>query len=136
MTIAAERQRLDKWLWFARFFKTRSLAARSVSGGKVRLNGVHATKPSAGLSVGDVLTFAQGRRVRVVEVAALGLRRGPASEAAQLYLDRSPLDAPDGTEPGAAPAGARPTKRARRLMERAADAARASNGVDPVRERD
>lgn len=81
------RLRLDKWLWQARFFKTRDLAAEMVAGGGLRLNGQHCAKPGHGLGAGDVLTFAQGARIRVVRVLALGQRRGPAEEAQGLYLD-------------------------------------------------
>lgn len=84
---SSPRQRLDKWLFFARFFKTRSLAARQVSGGHVRVNGHKVLKPAQGVAVGDVLTFAQGRAVRVVRIDALGERRGPAPEAQKLYAD-------------------------------------------------
>ena len=83
--------RLDKWLWQARFFRTRGLAAAAVTAGHVRLNGARAVKPAAAVRAGDVLTFVQGGRVRLVRVAELGLRRGPAAEAQTLYDD---LDAP------------------------------------------
>lgn len=85
------RLRLDKWLWQARFFKTRDLAAEVVSAGHLRLNGQHCLKPGHGVGPGDVLTFAQGARIRVIRVLDLGERRGPAEEAQGLYLD---LDAP------------------------------------------
>jgi ribosome-associated heat shock protein Hsp15 len=75
---ASERMRLDKWLWRARFFKTRSLATRVVADGQVRVNGTRVTKPAQGVTLGDVLTFAQGHAVRVVRIAGLGERRGPA----------------------------------------------------------
>ncbi|MGI9498649.1 MAG: RNA-binding S4 domain-containing protein, partial [Geminicoccaceae bacterium] len=70
--------RLDKWLWQARFFKTRSLAATVASKGKVRINRMLVTKPHYKVRPGDVLTFAQGRDIRVIRVVALGERRGPA----------------------------------------------------------
>lgn len=82
--------RLDKWLWQARFFKTRSLSAARISGGKVRLNGDKTLKPGARLRVGDTLTFAQGNAIRLIRVVSLGERRGPASEARQLYDDLDP----------------------------------------------
>ena len=85
------RLRLDKWLWYARFFKTRTLAARVVSGGHVRVNSTKVLKPAASIGPGDVLTFAQGREVRVVRVVALGERRGPAPEAQTLYEDLTPV---------------------------------------------
>jgi ribosome-associated heat shock protein Hsp15 len=89
---AAASIRLDKWLWQARFFKSRSLSAGAVESGGVRVNGQRVTKPAQALRPGDVLTFAQGTRVRVVRVLAPGARRGPATEAQALYVD---LDAGD-----------------------------------------
>lgn len=77
MTEPAPKLRLDKWLWQARFFKTRSLAARQVSDGHVRINGTRTVKPAQTVSPGDVLTFPQARVVRVVRIVALGTRRGP-----------------------------------------------------------
>lgn len=77
--------RLDKWLWHARFFRTRSLAAEMVARGKVRLNGRITKKPATAVGAGDVLTFVQGREVRVVRVLALPDRRGPAVEASAAY---------------------------------------------------
>lgn len=115
MTAPAEKQRLDKWLWQARFFKTRTLAARQVSGGHVRVNGTRAGKPAQTVVPGDVLTFVQGRQVRVVRIAALGTRRGPAPEAQALYEDLTPPD--DRAEPEGPRVGPRPTKRDRRQME-------------------
>ena len=82
-----ETIRLDKWLWQARFFKTRALAAELAESGHLRINGQPTRKPGAGVAAGDVLTFPQGARIRVVRVMALGLRRGPATEAQLLYLD-------------------------------------------------
>lgn len=92
--------RLDKWLWQARFFKSRSLAAELVEDGHVRINGQRTAKPGYGVAEGDVLTFAQGARIRVVRIIALGLRRGPAIEAQALYID---LDAPDTPEAAPSP---------------------------------
>ena len=114
----SEPQRLDKWLWHARFFKSRSLAARQCGASKVRINRAIARKPSAVVRVGDVLTFPQGARIRVIKVAAMASRRGPASEAAQLYQDIAPPTAEGGPaeEPGAR-RGARPTKQDRRAIE-------------------
>lgn len=87
--------RLDKWLWAARFFKSRDLAAEVIESGHLRLNGQHCRKPGHGVSPGDVLTFAQGRRIRVIRVQELGERRGPAAEAQELYHDLAPeADAP------------------------------------------
>lgn len=91
-----DRARIDVWLWRARFFKTRALAARVASSGKLRINGVRCAKPGRGVRVGDALAFPQGRTVRAIEIVALGDRRGPASEAATLYRDlaAAPTDAP------------------------------------------
>lgn len=83
----AERERLDKWLWRARFFRTRALAAAAVSAGKVRVNSARQTKPGASLKIGDALTIAKAGRVHVVIVEAFGARRGPAAEAQTLYRD-------------------------------------------------
>jgi ribosome-associated heat shock protein Hsp15 len=77
--------RLDKWLWQARFFKTRSLAARYVETSRCRVDGRLTDKPHAAVAPGMVLTFALGPRVRVIRIRALGERRGPASEARALY---------------------------------------------------
>jgi len=90
-----ERIRLDKWLWQARFFKTRSLAAGLVSGGHLRLNGTRMAKPGHAVGPGDVLTFPQAGRIRVIRVLACGLRRGPASEARGLYDDLDPAPPPE-----------------------------------------
>ncbi len=81
--------RLDKWLWHARFFKTRSQAAAFCALGKLRINRRLTDKPSAAVRVGDVLTFARGDVVRVVEVVRLGARRGPPAEARGLFFDLS-----------------------------------------------
>ena len=87
MTIDALR--MDKWLWQARFFKTRALAARVCKGGRVRVDGVKVAKAHFGVRPGQVLTFPQARRIRVVRVIALGERRGPAKEVNLLYEDLS-----------------------------------------------
>jgi ribosome-associated heat shock protein Hsp15 len=117
--------RIDKWLWHARFFKTRTLAAAVVSAGHVRLNSVKVAKPAQGVAPGDVLTFAQGGTVRVIRVLAHGLRRGPAPEAQSLYQDltataadasAAPVreDVPSAPQPQD---GGRPTKRDRRIFD-------------------
>lgn len=103
------KARLDVWLWRARFFRTRTLAAKAVSGG-LRVNGARTDKPATAVRVGDVLTFTQGARVRVIEIAALGARRGPATEAQALYADRAPPAAPES-------GGPRPTGRDRRALD-------------------
>lgn len=118
-------QRLDKWLWFARVAKSRTLAATAVTDGKIKINRMKADKPSQAIKIGDVVTSRINRRVRVLRVAGLGHRRGPAAEAQELYEDLTPpeparADAPGGAETawGERAAGAgRPTKRDRRLIE-------------------
>ena len=84
-----DRQRLDKWLWFARFAKSRTLAAKLVTSGFVRVNGERVDQAAKALAVGDVLTLALARTTVVVRVEALGERRGPATEAQALYTDLS-----------------------------------------------
>jgi ribosome-associated heat shock protein Hsp15 len=117
--------RIDKWLWHARFFKSRSLAQRLCGGGRVRVNGNRVTKAHAMIRPGDILTFPMGPHVRVVRVAVLGVRRGPAVEAATLYED---LEPPRSTKPEAGPrplvparrdpGAGRPTKTERRATDR------------------
>ncbi|WP_116131451.1 RNA-binding S4 domain-containing protein [Tropicimonas sp. IMCC34043] len=121
MTLPAPSLRIDKWLWQARFFKTRSLAAKQVSDGKVRVNAVRITKPARTVGPGDVLTFVMGDDIRVVRVLALGARRGPAAEARLLYEDLAPpptrAEAAEAASMSGAPVaipGPRPTKKERR----------------------
>jgi ribosome-associated heat shock protein Hsp15 len=80
-------QRLDKWLWCARFFKSRALAAKACHDGRIRVSGQASAKAHYALKVGDVLTFPLGPNIRVVRVMALAMRRGPAAEARGLYED-------------------------------------------------
>jgi ribosome-associated heat shock protein Hsp15 len=82
-----DRQRLDKWLWYARFAKTRTLAAKLVASGFVRVNGQRTDNAAKALAIGDVLTIALPRATAVVRVEDLGERRGPAPEAQQLYTN-------------------------------------------------
>ncbi len=82
---SAPAQRLDRWLWFARIVKTRTLAAQLVGGGKVRVNRSRVNKPSHQVREGDVLTVAFGGQVRILQVRAMGQRRGPPQEAQLLY---------------------------------------------------
>jgi ribosome-associated heat shock protein Hsp15 len=87
--MALESQRLDKWLWFARVVKSRSLAARLVAEGHVRLNGKRIEVPARLIGPGDVLTIALERQVRVLKVLGSGERRGPFAQAKLLYEDLS-----------------------------------------------
>lgn len=86
---AEDGLRLDKWLWQARFFKTRALAAQLIERRRLRINREVVTKSHYRVRPGDVLTFPQGATVRVVRVIALGTRRGPAPEAQTLYEELS-----------------------------------------------
>jgi ribosome-associated heat shock protein Hsp15 len=116
--MAGDTLRLDKWLWFARFVKTRSLATKLVIDGRMRINGVPTQKAHYSVKPGDVLTFPLGPHIRVIKVVALGLRRGPATEAQLLYEDLDP-PRPAATAVAAAtsafedrnPGAGRPTKR-------------------------
>ena len=117
----ADRLRIDKWLWQARFFKTRSGATKLVASGAVRVNGIRVAKASFAVAAGDVLTFPQARDVRVVKIEALGTRRGPAPEAQTLYTDMVPVEPKKRTDRPAshpeAERSGRPTKRDRRQLD-------------------
>jgi ribosome-associated heat shock protein Hsp15 len=118
--------RVDKWLWAARFYKTRGLASDAVKGGRVHVNGQPA-KPARDVKPGDRLEISIGDRRLVVEVRATSERRGPATEAALLYEEKA--ESREARERAAelrrlapAPAtdlGGRPTKRDRRRLDRA-----------------
>ncbi|MFW8634339.1 RNA-binding S4 domain-containing protein [Cribrihabitans pelagius] len=116
MTQAAPKIRIDKWLWQARFFKTRSLAAKQVGAGHVRVNGAKTLKPAQNVAPGDVLTFAQGKVIRVVRVEAVGTRRGPAPEAQALYFDMTEPQEKLPANPKFEGKG-RPDKKARRALD-------------------
>jgi ribosome-associated heat shock protein Hsp15 len=109
--------RLDKWLWFARFVKTRSLATKLIIDGRMRVNGAPTQKAHYTVKVGDVLTFPLGPHIRVIKVLALGSRRGPAPEAQALYEDldpprrAAPQQAASATFEERKPGSGRPTKR-------------------------
>ncbi|HVU20569.1 MAG TPA: RNA-binding S4 domain-containing protein [Rhizomicrobium sp.] len=89
-----DRIRIDKWLWHARFYKTRALAQEAAAKGRIRRNDVRVVKASIEVKIGDILTLPRGREVAVVRVLGCGERRGPASEAQLLYetLNDSTLD--------------------------------------------
>lgn len=125
MQPTSPRLRIDKWLWAARFFKTRSLASRAVEGGKVKLNDVR-VKPSKELKVGDRLRVHIGPYEWDITVVALSERRGPASETRALYLEdeesrarreRQVRERSLHASPGAEMKG-RPTKKSRRQIHR------------------
>lgn len=114
MTAAPDTQRLDQWLWHARFFKTRGLATKLVSNGHVRVDGTRVSKPAHSLRAGVTLTFPQAKRIRIIQVDALATRRGPAPEAQALYTDLTP---PEAEKPPVNPrfeGKGRPTKKDRR----------------------
>lgn len=111
-----DKIRLDKWLWQARFFKTRSLAAGLVRGGRVRINGRRAAKPAQQIGPGDVMTFPQGQQVRVVRLLCVGARRGPAAEAQTLYEDLTEIKDDVPSAPRYEGKG-RPTKKDRRIID-------------------
>jgi len=132
-TTGADGLRLDKWLWQARFFKTRSLAAAIASKGKVRINRMLVTKSHYKVRPGDVLTFAQGHEIRVVRILALGERRGPAVEAKTLYEEVNEASAPPtATDRGenAGPITPRPLRSSQKK-----EAWGGKDGVDPKRAR-
>lgn len=125
MTGQSGTLRVDKWLWYARLFKSRTLAAGVCQSGRLRINGMIVQKAHQALRPGDVLTFAKADHIRVIRVVALGSRRGPAGEAEALYEDLDPPaqenrlsaeTAPPGIERPAG--GGRPTKAERRATDR------------------
>lgn len=83
----ADKQRLDKWLWFARVVKTRTLAAKLILDGHVRVNAQRIETPAKAVGPGDVLTIALEGSVAVLRIVGIGARRGPFSEARLLYED-------------------------------------------------
>ncbi len=92
------RQRLDKWLWFARFARTRSLAAGLAAQGYVRVNGTRADDPAKGIGVGDVVIVAAPHATLAVRILDLGTRRGAAPEARALYAVLSGGESHGGSE--------------------------------------
>jgi len=127
VTEPADRLRIDKWLWAARFFKTRSLAAQAVDGGRVQVNGAR-VKPAKDVKPGDAIAVHIGELEWVVEVRALAARRGPAEAARKLYEERAEsrarreaaLDARKRAPEPAFGLRGRPTKRDRRMLKRLA----------------
>ena len=124
MTEPLERQRIDKWLWAARFFKTRALAVQAIERARVQVGG-SPVKPARELKVGDLLRVRQGELEREVRVLALSAMRGPAPVAQQLYEETAESIAQRakmaeqrrfGTEPAQALEQGRPTKRDRRRL--------------------
>ena len=116
-----ERQRIDRFLWHARVVRTRALAAKLAASGHVRVNGKRIDAPGRGLKIGDVLTVAISRDVRVLKIVAFAERRGGDEAAGRLYEDLSPPSPKPVRSESPAPRQAgsgRPTKRERRALER------------------
>ncbi len=129
-------QRIDKWLWFARLVKTRTLGTRLVSTGKIRINREKVDKPSQHVKAEDIITARIGRRILVLKVLDTGTRRGPSAEALMLYEDLTPPepalkkaigprqkrqrigDVTAGKVAERAQGSGRPTKRERRQLDR------------------
>ena len=122
--------RVDKWLWYARFFKSRTLASKLCTSGKLRLNCELIFKGHATLKEGDVLTFPKEENVRVIKIISVATRRGPASEAAALYEDLEPPKS----------VSVKKTKRASSVAVREAGAGRPTKAerraIDKLREHD
>jgi ribosome-associated heat shock protein Hsp15 len=118
-------QRLDRWLFFARAVKSRTLAQKLIETGTVRVNAVRTRRTDHQVGTGDVLTMIVHDHLRVWKILDSGERRGPASEAQKLYADLSPPPLP--REPPALalaardPGAGRPTKKQRRATERLVD---------------
>ena len=110
--------RIDKWLWYARFFRSRTLAARVVADGRVRLNRRPVAKSHGTVKPGDVLTFPQARDIRVVRVIDCGSARRPAAEARRLYEDLAPPGAVTDPVAERERGGGRPTKARRRAFDK------------------
>ena len=118
-------RRIDQWLWFARFFKTRTLASQNVIAGHIRLsrngNVVRIEKSNTPIMPGDQLTFMLGPHLKIIEIVNIGERRGPAREAQLLYEDLSPPPQPKSERPfpvaDREPGAGRPTKKERRAID-------------------
>jgi ribosome-associated heat shock protein Hsp15 len=118
-----DRQRIDKWLWHARVVRTRSAAAALAASGHVRVNGQRIDMASRAVRLGDVVTVALDRSVRVLKVAGFAERRGSAELAVMLAEDLSQLSEAPARRPAAPaavrePGAGRPTKRDRRAIDR------------------
>jgi ribosome-associated heat shock protein Hsp15 len=125
MSEPGDRVRIDKWLWAARFFKTRSLAAQAVDGGRVRLNGAR-VKPAKEVKPGDEVAVHIGELEWLIDIRALSARRGPAEAVRQLYEEREEsrvrrqvaIAARKALPEPAFGFRGRPTKRDRRMLKR------------------
>jgi len=124
---SASTQRVDKWLWYTRLFKSRSLAAKFVETGKIRVKTgqerAKLSKPSQLVRVGDILTFPYGDHIKIIKVCQPGKRRGPAPEARLLFEDLSPprptqIESANNDSPSRAKGEGRPTKKDRRALDK------------------
>ena len=118
-----EKIRLDIWLWYARFYKSRSLSSKAILSGKLRVNSIKIIKPASKVKINDVLTINHINTVRIIQIQSIGARRGPASEAQALYNDLS-ADATaaskikDVSEKSKKDTNKRPTKKDRRILDK------------------
>ncbi|CZT33458.1 RNA-binding S4 domain-containing protein [Rhizobium sp. 9140] len=120
---AASRQRLDKWLFFTRLTKSRSIAQKAIESGKVLVNDRRVTQPSHAVKAGDVVMLSLDRRDVSVRMRGAGSRRGPFEEARLLYDDLTPVPVPGERltpfeQATREPGSGRPTKRERRETDR------------------
>ena len=118
-----EKIRLDIWLWYARFYKSRSLSSKAILSGKVRVNSNKIIKPASKVKINDVLTINHVNTVRIIQIQSIGARRGPASEAQALYKDLSAdvtaaSKIKDVSEKSKKDTNKRPTKKDRRILDK------------------
>ena len=118
-----EKIRLDIWLWYARFYKSRSLSSKAILSGNLRVNSIKIIKPASKVKINDVLTINHVNKVRIIRIQSIGSRRGPASEAQALYNDLS-VDGTttskikDVSEKSKTDTNKRPTKKDRRILDK------------------
>ena len=118
-----EKIRLDTWLWYARFYKSRSLSSKAILSGKLRINSNKITKPATKVKTNDVLTLNYVNEIRIIQIQSLGSRRGPASEAQSLYIDLTEdrigsSNVKSKIEKSKKHSNKRPTKKDRRLLDK------------------
>ena len=118
-----EKIRLDIWLWYARFYKSRSLSSKAILSGKLRVNSIKIIKPASKVKINDVLTINHVNTVRIIQIQSIGARRGPASEAQALYKDLSAdvtaaSKIKDVSEKSKKDTNKRPTKKDRRILDK------------------
>ena len=118
-----EKIRLGTWLWYARFYKSRSLSSKAILSGKLRINSNKITKPATKVKTNDVLTLNYVNEIRIIQIQSLGSRRGPASEAQSLYIDLTEdrigsSNVKSKIEKSKKDSNKRPTKKDRRLLDK------------------